>query len=273
MTTSKNYRLNGTQVVLFFDEDEARDLGLNIIETDEFSTAAVKYDDIKDRNDVTENMLYVPFNDAKEGDEIMLSHDAMDDSYECPGCRFCTKTWAKECHAYFEFSYEDDMPYRGSQLADLIDSIKYYTGKNDYLELESLCDKYNAEMQKHMNDVSAPDAMVDFNKAFKKVIGESFDEWKQRTTEFETWWGAAESVASDDENRADELAGDAIMGDAYDEPEAHLDYELIRYLKHTHSEVELMNICKEKVEDAASTTDSEAVKACAAQIVYNRIFA
>ena len=266
MTISKYYMFYGTQVVLFLDEYKAKDLGLNIIETDTFSHAAVKYDDIKDRDDVTEDMLYVPYDNVKEGDEIVLSDDAMDDLFECQECRFCTKAWAKLCHAYFEFSYENNRPYSGSQLAILIDDIKYYTGKNDYFELEYLRDKYNAEMHKHLNDGVVRFELVGFNKAFEDVIGVSFDEWKQRTTEFETWWDAGESVAGGDEARAYELADNAIIGDEYNEPEAHLDYELIRYLK------PLMELCKDQVEDVASTTDSEAVKAYATRIVYKHLF-
>ena len=272
MTTSKYYMFNGTQVVLFLDENKAKNLGLNIIETDTFSHAAVKYDDIKDRDDVTEDMLYVPYDNVKEGDEIVLSDDAMDDLFECPECRFCTKAWAKLCHAYFEFSYENNRPYRGSQLERLFDDIKYFTRRNDYFVLESLRDEYNTEMHKHLKDGVAPDTLVNFNAAFKNVIGESFDEWKQRVTEFEAWWDADESITGDDADRSYELADNAIIGESYDDPEAHLNYGLIRYMKRKYTEAELMEFSKNKVEEVADTSDSEAVKAFAARIFYKTIF-
>ena len=269
MKTNKNYMFKGVQVVIFFYDDDAKKLGLNIIETDAFGHAAVKYDDVKDRDDVDEEMLYTPLYDAEEGEEIIISYDAMDVDYEGPDCRFCTKEWAKECHAYFEFSFNQGEPYKGSQLAQLIKDINYYADRNDYRTLDEKRSSYDAEMGKHYGDVTVGDAMVSFDEAFEKTI-QNYEEWKNEAMEFEKWWDAGESVKGDDEQRAYELADSAIEGD---DPGAPLDYSWIRQQKKQNTEAQLKAICKNNVEVAALHTDSEAIKAYAAQIVYNRIYA
>lgn len=166
------YKHNGHDVVLI-DVEQAKKLGVKIIETDTI-WAMVNAKEVSSDIETFEADGY-----PLEGEEIVYDFALSEDGHFLE--TFFAADWVKMSAVYYEYDYDPDTgkPHRGSELDQLMDDIFGLVSEKNADGLEEIRKEYDDEMYRKCKEAGAEfDACVNFNKAFEEAIGDSFENWK-----------------------------------------------------------------------------------------------